>query len=90
MGIELDSDLEKVMQFMESNIQADKLVPIANTIAALAPVLWADLTPLLESRMVSLTSVSRRGQLSIATQSALGRPCAGDGSAAETDTLSRM
>jgi len=40
MQIEADSDVLAVMEFMQSNIPATKLVAVAISAAAIAPILW--------------------------------------------------
>lgn len=55
-----DSDVEAVARFMQANIAAAKLVPVAEAIASLAPALWgrygrdALVTLTLESEPISV------------------------------------
>lgn len=37
----MDDDLKLVMEFMQSNMPASKLVGVAQALAAVAPVMWA-------------------------------------------------
>jgi hypothetical protein len=80
MAIKLDCNLEKVLSFMERNVEADKLVRTAALVAALAPLLWGE-TSSLSERALTLMPESFREQLSTATISAAAG-CAGDGSGA--------
>jgi hypothetical protein len=89
MAIKLDSNLEKVLAFMESNVEADKLVRTAATIAALAPTLWGTYVHLNDERLLCLTGESHHEQLSIATRSAV-EGCAGGDSAEAMGSQSRM
>ncbi len=79
MPIKLDCDVEKVLTFMESNVEADKLVRTAALVAALAPLLWGEPSSLISERPLTLMSESFREQLSTARQLA-GKGCAGDDS----------
>lgn len=38
--LQMDADLKRVMEFMQSNVAASKLVSLAQALAAVAPVLW--------------------------------------------------
>jgi hypothetical protein len=40
MGIEIDPDVQRVAEFMQSRLMASRLVPVATAIAKLAPILW--------------------------------------------------
>jgi hypothetical protein len=44
MDIILDADLMDVVKFMQSRLSANRLVPIANAVAKIAPVLWGHFT----------------------------------------------
>ena len=39
--LEMDVDLKLVLEFMQSNMPASKLVGVAQALAAVAPILWA-------------------------------------------------
>ena len=39
-NLEIDDDLKLVIEFMQSNLPASKLVGLAKAAAALAPILW--------------------------------------------------
>lgn len=41
MDLEIDQDVKAVAEFMQRNIAASKLVAVASTVAAMAPLLWA-------------------------------------------------
>ncbi len=83
--MKLDRNLENVLSFMERNVESRKLLSIAEAIGLLAPVLWADVGELKSDRLVSLSECNRE-QLSTAKQSALGPPCAHDGSEVAGDS----
>lgn len=40
MNILADPDLEAVAEFMQARLTADRLVPVAEALAVLAPALW--------------------------------------------------
>ena len=40
MNIEMDSDVQRVAEFMQLNLAATKLSSVAACLAKLAPVLW--------------------------------------------------
>jgi hypothetical protein len=40
MKIQLDPDVEKVMEFMARELPAEKLIPVARSIAQLAELAW--------------------------------------------------
>lgn len=40
MEFSVDPDVKAVAEFMQRNIAASKLVPVANAVAAMAPNLW--------------------------------------------------
>jgi hypothetical protein len=68
MAMTLASDLEKVLEFMEGNVEKGRLVLVAKAAAALAPVLWADDFPLGRDSVLTFRPESRHEQLSTATQ----------------------
>jgi hypothetical protein len=41
MDLIIDSDLKAVAEFMQRNLPVTKLVPVADALAAIAPILWA-------------------------------------------------
>jgi hypothetical protein len=45
MKVVLDADVEKVMQFMQREIQGEKLLFVARAIAKVAELAWADAIP---------------------------------------------
>jgi hypothetical protein len=79
MGITLDHDVEKVLEFMERHIEQGKLVRVAASVAALAPILWDD-------DLVTFMPESRHEQLAIATQSHPVQANGHDGSGEALDT----
>jgi hypothetical protein len=40
MELEIDPDVKAVIELMQSSMAAAKLVPVAEAVAALAPILW--------------------------------------------------
>lgn len=40
MTLEMDSDVKKVMEFMQTNMAADRLIGVAAAVGNLAPILW--------------------------------------------------
>lgn len=80
MEIGIDPSVGKVLEFMERNVEADRLVRVAAAIAAIAPVLWSDVVPLGRNPALFLSPESSRGQRSTATQLHPVRECASDGS----------
>ena len=74
--LSVDADVKAVLEFMERNVPANKLVRVAAAAASLAPILWSELVPLERTPVLSLSPESSHGQQSIATQSCLGRGCA--------------
>ena len=85
MEISIDCDVRAVLEFMERNVIADKLLRVAAAVSSLAPVLWSDLTPLQRCPVLSLTE-RNHAQQSVATQSRLEQHCERDGSVAEADS----
>jgi len=86
MGIKVDRDVETVLEFMERNVEADKLTRVAETVALLAPVLWFEFDILEKNSLVSFRPESNRGQQSTAIQLPPVRACACDGSEEVKDT----
>ena len=81
MGIKIDTDLEKVLEFMQLNIPTDKLMHIAASVAALAPILWkAD-----GGGFVFFRSELFREQQPVATQSHPAQACECGGFGAALD-----
>jgi hypothetical protein len=89
MEISVDADVKTVLEFMERNVAADKLLRVAAAVGALAPILWSELTPLQRSPVLSLSPECSHEQRLIATQSRLAEPCAGDDSVVAADSQSR-
>lgn len=85
MTIKLDHSVEAVMNFMERNVEADRLVRVAMAVASLAPTVWGDQVPLGRDRLIKFTPESSHEQLSTAIQLDPVRECAGDGSEAGMD-----
>jgi hypothetical protein len=85
MKLELDESLGKVLDFMQGHLERHKLVPVARAVASLAPILWEDDLNLENKGLLSLMPESFHGQLSVATQSALASPSAGDDFGAAMD-----
>jgi len=86
MTMKLDRNVEAVMEFLERNVEADKLVRVATTVATLAPIIWGNQVPLGIDRLVTFIPESCHEQLSTATQLHPVQVCAGDGSAVASDT----
>jgi len=42
MLLEIDPDLKAVAEFMQSNVPTAKLVSVAESLSAVAPLLWGD------------------------------------------------
>lgn len=84
-AIQIDSDVNRVLQFMERNVAAGKLLPVAEAVCALAAILWRDPCPLQVGSVLSLNQFGHE-QLSVATQSHPEQGCAGDGSGAAKDS----
>lgn len=40
MTLEMDPDVKKVMEFMQTNMAADRLIGVAAAVSNLAPILW--------------------------------------------------
>jgi hypothetical protein len=40
MNVDMDEDVKAVIEFMQRNIAASKLVAVSDSIKALAPILW--------------------------------------------------
>ncbi len=87
MGIRIDTELEKVLEFMTLHVPADKLMPVATSMAALAPVLWGKQTG---RGFVSFRPESLHEQLSVATQSPPVRVCERGDFEGALDSQSRM
>jgi|SRR5581483_2420099 len=77
--IAIDRDVKLVLEFIESNVPADKLVRVATAVAALAHVLWSELVPLERYPILSITE-SNCAQQSVATESRLAPQYVGDDS----------
>lgn len=45
MKIQLDSDVEKVLEFMAREIEGERLLFVARSVAQLAELGWSNLTP---------------------------------------------
>jgi len=80
MEIFTDTDVKKVLEFMQTEIEAEKLLWVSGAVAVVAPALWGNKPPL------SLRPGHVRGQQSTATELALVRECVDGGSVAEVDT----
>lgn len=83
----IDSDVRIVLEFMERNIQADKLVRVAAGVAAIGPVLWNHVTDEVPTSLLTLGTNQCAHELQPETTgSALGSLDGHDGSvAAERD-----
>ena len=82
MNLMMDADLKTVAEFMQSHIAADRLVQVADRLAALAPVLWG------EGKALALVSdpivaVHRPG---VANESVPAVGCVADGFVAAVDS----
>jgi hypothetical protein len=42
MNLEIDEDVKAVMEFMQKNVAATKLVNVAKAAASLAPIIWGE------------------------------------------------
>jgi hypothetical protein len=40
MELEIDPDVKAAAEFMQANFAATKLIPVAEALSALAPILW--------------------------------------------------
>jgi hypothetical protein len=40
MTIAIDRSVEEVLTFMQSNIQADRLIAVSEAVAGIAPLIW--------------------------------------------------
>jgi hypothetical protein len=90
MPLKLDRDVDAVLEFMERNIEARKLVRVARAVVGLAPFLWGDYQPLQQEKLVMLMPGSRHEQLSVATESRLGQAYVHGDSVVEGDIPSPM
>ncbi len=54
MNLIADSDVQEVAEFMQTRIPANRLVSVANGLAAIAPTLWGCYTPAEEIRVLQL------------------------------------
>jgi hypothetical protein len=81
--IKLDRNVEAVLGFMDQNVEADKLIQVAEAVASLAPILWSRSDVLERCPLASFKPLSIREQLSTATQLDPVRECVGDGSEEE-------
>ncbi len=43
MKIQIDDDVQSVVEFMQQNIQANKLVSVADTLPQIAKLLWSQI-----------------------------------------------
>ncbi|HTM87912.1 MAG TPA: hypothetical protein VL155_06910 [Terriglobales bacterium] len=77
-ALAVDVDVYSVLDFMEKEVAAGKLVRVAAAVAALAPILWSELVPLVRNQMLSLTPEFGHVQRSTATQSFPVPACAND------------
>lgn len=41
MSLVLDPDVQRIAEFMQREIAADRIIAVANGLAAVAPLLWA-------------------------------------------------
>ena len=56
MEVQLDPDVQRVAEFMQREIPADRVVAVAQGVAAVAPLLWGPTHATLRLREPSLTS----------------------------------
>ena len=82
MTLRTDPNMQAVLQFMEMNVEADKLIDVAMTIALLAPILWPKVERL-ERKAPLLRLEYNHEQRSTATQSLPVQVDVDDGSVAE-------
>jgi hypothetical protein len=75
----LEDDVVRVAEFMERTVTADRLSYVADRLPILARLIWS------EQRCASIERPLTSVTLSIASESGLAGPCAGDDSAAEED-----
>lgn len=72
MIVEMDPDLQRVAEFMQANFEASKLVPIAQGLSAISPLLWGRYGEV-EIRTLELVNCSEarsESEPAISTQSA--------------------
>lgn len=83
MTLTMDADLKTVAEFMQAHIPADRLVQVADRLAAIAPVLWGDAKAL---ALVSdpIVPAVRRPAAANGSPPAVG--CAVDGFVAAADS----
>ena len=83
MKIEIDPDVKAVAEFMQSKIEARKLVGVAESLRAIAPIIWGHHD---QSRVVAIklcgSPITRASRLD-ASELPPAPACARDGSAAE-------
>ena len=84
--ITLDRNLEMVLEFMERNVELEKLPQVADAVASLAPMLWSRRNAFGENRLVQFRPECNREQLSTATQLAPEREYECGGSAEVADS----
>ncbi|MBZ5535398.1 MAG: hypothetical protein LAO31_05530 [Acidobacteriia bacterium] len=70
--LKMDSEVKEVLDFMQSNIQACRLVSVANSIKDIAPILWGHYEPKEEIALVlEMPPILPDVPQSVATESCL-------------------
>jgi hypothetical protein len=82
MELKLDQDVQSVIEYMQRNIPANKLMGVAEKLPDVARLLWSDYSQEPVRVMQIGTIQESRGQQSVANESLPAAHCAGDGSAA--------
>lgn len=87
MDLIIDNDVKAVAEFMQSNMTAARLVPVAQAVARLAPILWGRYRPEeIDALMLAHPQLSgSETSPPSASELRLERACAGDGSALVAD-----
>ena len=67
MRIQCDSELQLILEFMQANVEASKLVSAAKAVGEIAPLLWSGYQATEQIRPLELISEVCHGQRSAAT-----------------------
>ena len=87
MELEIDEDVKRVLEFMQGSMSADRLVAVAASVHALAPILWGHFGTE-DISALRLASLPLSGPRAEHIQPCARSPhpelaCVGDGSGAE-------
>lgn len=67
--LRMDSEVKKVLDFMQSNVQACRLVDVANSVSDIAPILWGHYERKKELALtLEAEPISSDGQQSVASE----------------------